>query len=137
MAARSISSSRKRASRNFSRTRLTPRWNSASSSRTTSRSGFRSTRISRTSGSTRSCRTPRRNDGSAPDLLAAAGQPELAPHRVDLVDHRLVHADLAAPFAGGLARPLVRGIEADLGAEATDRAREVEIVDRRVLDHRD
>src|SRR6476469_7651819 len=68
-----------------------------------------------------------------PDPPAAARQTERAPHRVDPVDHRLLHADLAAPFAGRLARPLVGGVEADLGAEPAHRAREVEIVDRRVL----
>src|SRR5260370_26594873 len=68
----------------------------------------------------------------APDLFSAARQPKLAPHRVDLVDDRLVHADLTTPLAIGLAGELVGGVEADLGAEARHRAREVEIVDRRV-----
>ena len=62
-----------------------------------------------------------------PDLLAAARQTELAPHGVDPVDHGLVHADLAAPFAVGLAGEFVGGIEADLRAEAGDRRGEVEI----------
>ena len=60
----------------------------------------------------------RRHTGRAlaPDLLAASRQSELAPHRVDLVDHRLVHADLAAPLAVGLAGELVGGVEADLAS---------------------
>jgi len=41
---------------------------------------------------------------------------------------------LAAPLAGGLAWPLVRRIEAELGAEACDRAGEIEVSDRRVVD---
>src|SRR5712691_812306 len=73
----------------------------------------------------------------APYLFSAARQPELIPHRVDLVDHRLIHADFASPLTIGLAGELVGGVEADLRAEARDRAREVEIVDRRFLDHGD
>src|SRR3546814_6536123 len=44
-----------------------------------------------------------------PDRLAAAGQAELRPQAVDAVDHRLVHADLAAPFPLRLRRPLEIG----------------------------
>src|SRR6266581_7848149 len=61
--------------------------------------------------------TRRTGRALAPDLLAASRESQRTPHRVDLVDHRLVHADLAAPLAVGLAGEFVGGVEADLGAE--------------------
>src|SRR3546814_12271867 len=72
-----------------------------------------------------------------PDRVAAAGQAELRPQAVDAIDHRLVHADLAAPFPLRLRRPLVGGIQAALRAEALPGRGEVEVVDRRPPEQRD
>src|SRR3546814_6021194 len=72
-----------------------------------------------------------------PDRLAAAGQAEVRPQAVDALDDGLIHADLAAPRALCLRRPLVGGVETDLGAEAVLRRGEVEVVDRRPLDDGD
>src|SRR5882724_5600728 len=72
-----------------------------------------------------------------PDRPAAARQSQTRPLPRDRVDHLLVHPDLPPPVPLGLGWQLGRGVEADLAAEAGLRAGEIEIVDRRVLDHRD
>src|SRR5262245_6052676 len=76
------------------------------------------------------------------DVAAAAApstrsQSEASPQLVDALLHRRVHRDRAAPGARGLARPLVRRIDAHLRPEAGHRTREVEVVDRRIVDDRD
>src|SRR6516225_1267415 len=53
-----------------------------------------------------------------PDRRAGSGQAQARPQVRNRVDHGLVHADLPAPVAGGLRRPLVGGVEADLAAKA-------------------
>src|SRR5436309_13672082 len=60
-------------------------------------------------------------------------QAELVPQRIDPALHRRVHNDRTAPRARGLLRPLARGVDAELRAEAGERAREVEVIDRRAL----
>ena len=84
-------------------------------------------------------KSPTLNDISAavsipPDRLAAARQAELRPFFGHRADDVFIHRDLAAPFALGLGRQLVGGVQADLGAEPALRRGEVEIVDRRVFD---
>src|SRR5262245_57075921 len=71
---------------------------------------------------------------SLPDRLPAARQAELRPHRVDLGDDLVRHADLGAPNAVRLRPDLGRRVEADLGAESGLGRGEVEVVDRRALD---
>src|SRR5690606_17719563 len=72
-----------------------------------------------------------------PDRPAAAGQAVFVPAARDALDDLVRHADLPPPFAPGLGRPFVGGVEADLAAETRLRAREIEIVDGRALDHGD
>jgi len=53
-----------------------------------------------------------------PDRLPPTRQAQLLPLLADGLHHLGVHGDLLAPFAVGFGRPLVGGVQADLGAQA-------------------
>src|SRR5690606_41850622 len=71
-----------------------------------------------------------------PDRPAAAGQAVFVPAARDAFDDLVRPADFPPPFAPGLWRPFVGGVEADHAPETRLRACEVEIGDARALGHR-
>src|SRR5262245_31929502 len=73
---------------------------------------------------------------SFPDRLTGAGEAEFGPLLGDGFHHVVAHADFSAPFTLSLGRPFVGGVKPDLGAQARFRRSKVQIIDRRVLDHR-
>src|SRR5690606_28909153 len=73
-------------------------------------------------------------EGSRPEAAPHSLQAELLPHLVDPPPDVFAHRDGPSPFAVRFARPLVGGVETDLGTETGDGRSEIEVVDRRVLD---
>ena len=66
--------------------------------------------------------------------VGSASKTELAPQRVDARLHRRIHRNRPAPCAGSLTCPFVRRVDTHLAAKARHGRREIEIVDRRMLD---